>query len=205
MTLMTADRIRKENDTYHHGDLREALLSSAESILRRDGIGALSLRAMARAAGVSHAAPAHHFPDLSSLLSALAAEGFDRLADELIETRQKGGDIPIELGKTYIEFSKRNSALFQLMSDPGRVDSRHPALQAARKRALSVLAGTRGATMQNPTLTQVGEMVANWGLIHGLALLLSTGRLGTLLRVAPEGTTEMDLIVAAMNSMRRPG
>jgi AcrR family transcriptional regulator len=82
---MTTNRIRQKTKTYHHGDLREALLRSAESILKRDGLGALSLRAAARAAGVSHAAPAHHFPDLCSLLSALAAEGFDRLSDKLME------------------------------------------------------------------------------------------------------------------------
>jgi hypothetical protein len=53
-------------------------------------------------------------------------------------------------------------------------------------------------------LVQVGAMTANWALIHGLSLLLLTGRLGALIRIAPEGTTEMDLIEAAINSMRRP-
>ena len=201
---MTTNRTRQKIKTYHHGDLREALLRSAESILKRNGLGALTLRAAARAAGVSHAAPAHHFPDLSSLLSALAAEGLDRLADKLVEVANKGGDIPFELAKTYIAFAKANPALFQLMSDPIRLDSKNPALQAARKRGIFVLAGTRGADMENPTLSQVGAMAANWALIHGLSLLLLTGRLGTLVRIAPEGTTEMDLIESAIQSMKRP-
>jgi AcrR family transcriptional regulator len=201
---MATNRTEQKTDTYHHGDLRKSLLRSAESILKREGLSALSLRATARAAGVSHAAPAHHFPDLSSLLSALAAEGLDRLSDNLVETAKKGGDTPIELAKTYIGFAKANPALFQLMSDPIRLDSKNPALQAARKRGIAILAGTRGADMENPTLAQVGAITANWALIHGLSILLSAGRLGTLVRMAPEGTTEMDLIGAAINSMRRP-
>src|SRR5262245_52005851 len=66
--------------TYHHGALREALLAAAEGILERDGITGLTLRAAARAAGVSHAAPKNHFGDLAGLLSDLAATGFERLA-----------------------------------------------------------------------------------------------------------------------------
>ena len=193
----------KKTKAYHHGDLREALLRSAESILKREGLAALTLRAAARTAGVSHAAPAHHFPDLSSLLSALAAEGFNRLANKLTETANKGGDTPLELAKTYIRFAKANPALFQLMSDPIRLDSKDATLQVARNRGLSVLAGTRDATMENLTLAQVGAMTANWALIHGLSVLLSTGRLGTLVRLAPEGTTEMDLVEAAIQSMKR--
>jgi AcrR family transcriptional regulator len=202
--FMTTNRTRQKTKTYHHGHLRDALLRSAETILKRDGLGALSLRAAARAAGVSHAAPAHHFPDLCSLLSALAAEGLDRLSDNLIEAANKGGDPPLELAKTYIAFAKANPALFQLMSDPIRLDSKNPALQAARKRGISVLAGTRGANIENPTLSQVGAMTANWALIHGLSLLLLTGRLGALVRMAPEGTTEMDLVESAIHSMKRP-
>jgi AcrR family transcriptional regulator len=201
---MTTNRSSQKTNTYHHGDLRDALLRSAESILKRDGLGALTLRAAARAAGVSHAAPAHHFPDLSSLLSALAAEGLDRLTDKLLEVENKEGDIPFQLAKTYVAFARANPALFQLMSDPIRLDSKSSALQAARKRAISVLAGTRGANMEHLTLSQVGAMTANWALIHGLSLLSLTGRLGALVRLAPEGTTEMDLIESAIQSMKRP-
>jgi AcrR family transcriptional regulator len=201
---MATNRTQQKADTYHHGDLRKSLLRSAESILKREGLNGLSLRATARAAGVSHAAPAHHFPDLASLLSELAAEGLDRLSDDLVEAAKKGRDTPIELAKTYIAFAKANPALFQLMSDPIRLDAKNRALRAARKRGITLLAGTRGANMENPTLAQVGAITANWALIHGLSLLLSAGRLGTLVRMAPEGTTEMDLIEAAVNSMRRP-
>jgi AcrR family transcriptional regulator len=201
---MKTTRTQQNTKPYHHGDLREALLRSAESILKRDGLSALSLRAAARATGVSHAAPANHFTDLGSLLSALAAEGFDRLSDKLIGAANKEGDSPLELAKTYIAFAKANPALYQLMSDPIRLDSKSPALQSARKRAISVLAGTRGASMEQPTLSQVGAMAANWALVHGLSLLLLTDRLKALVRIAPEGTTEMDLVESAIHSMKRP-
>ena len=68
---------------YHHGHLRTALLGDAERTLREQGIDALSLRDLARQAGVSHAAPRRHFADRQALLDALAASGFARLADEV--------------------------------------------------------------------------------------------------------------------------
>src|ERR1700757_265317 len=73
-------RAAKRAAPYHHGSLREAMLRAAESILERDGIGGLTLRAAAREAGVSHAAPKNHFGDLSGLLSELAAGRFERFA-----------------------------------------------------------------------------------------------------------------------------
>lgn len=196
---MTKKRVRPKEGTYHHGDLRQALLQCAESILRREGLDALSLRAIARAAGVSHAAPAHHFPDLASLLSALAALGFDRLTDTLVETMKGTEDIRIELAKAYICFAKANPALYQLMWDSTRLDSKNDLLMAARKRGISVLAKTSGANMENPSLSQVGAMAANWGLLHGLSLLLITGRIGLLTRSAPHGTTEKELVEAALH------
>ncbi len=79
---------------YHHGDLRAAMLQAAEAILNRDGLGALTLRAAAREAGVSHAAPPHHFGDLSGLLSELAASGFVRFRAHLVVAADAAGDDP---------------------------------------------------------------------------------------------------------------
>src|SRR5271156_1021705 len=79
---------------YHHGDLHAALVAAAEEILERDGIQALTLRATARAAGVSHAAPAHHFGDLTGLLSDLAAGGYVRFAAELANAMESAGQDP---------------------------------------------------------------------------------------------------------------
>src|ERR1700679_1446541 len=79
---------------YHHGDLKTALLQEAELILERDGIQALTLRAAARAAGVSHAAPANHFGDLTGLLSELAAVGYNRFSMALTAAGEAAGPDP---------------------------------------------------------------------------------------------------------------
>ncbi|MCG4958224.1 TetR family transcriptional regulator, partial [Alistipes finegoldii] len=70
---------------YHHGDLAPALLEAAERVLKRDGVEKLTLRAVAREAGVSHTAPQHHFGDLTGLLSELAAIGYNRFRDTMLE------------------------------------------------------------------------------------------------------------------------
>src|SRR3954466_1993837 len=84
----TAGRPRRSGgDSYHPGDLHGALLAAAETVLERDGLTGLTLRAVAREAGVSHAAPTHHFGDLTGLLSELAAIGFRRFNEAMIVAR----------------------------------------------------------------------------------------------------------------------
>ncbi len=82
---MTTDR------PYHHGDLRQAVLDAAVAAITEAGPAAVSLRELARRAGVSHAAPAHHFGDKAGLLTALAAEGYDLLADALHTAQKRSG------------------------------------------------------------------------------------------------------------------
>jgi AcrR family transcriptional regulator len=104
---------------YHHGNLRAALLAEAERTLREDGIDRLSLRDLARQAGVSHAAPRRHFADRQALLDALAAAGFLRLSDELRAAIENAGDdyeAQLRAAATaYIRFATRDSALLELM------------------------------------------------------------------------------------------
>ena len=90
---------------YHHGDLRRALLDEAVASLRESGTAALSLRDLARRAGVSHAAPAHHFGDKRGLLTAVAAEGYRRLAGSLgttDETIPNLTDVGVEIGRAHV-------------------------------------------------------------------------------------------------------
>ena len=94
-----------EAKPYHHGALREALLTAAEAILRRDGLAALTLRAIAREAGVSHGAPGHHFRDLTDLLSELAAVGFERMAALLEGTQNDAEDTRFADGRVYVQFA----------------------------------------------------------------------------------------------------
>jgi AcrR family transcriptional regulator len=103
---------------YHHGDLRAALLASAERTLREKGAGALSLRELARDIGVSHAAPGRHFKDKQALLTDLALAGYDRLAQTLDAADDPA--LPLQprltaLARAYLGFSIENAALLELM------------------------------------------------------------------------------------------
>ena len=104
---------------YHHGRLRTALLAEAERTLREQGVEQLSLRALARQAGVSHAAPARHFADRQALLDALAEAGWTRLGDEVcaaIDAAGEGYEARLRaLGSAYIRFATRDAALMELM------------------------------------------------------------------------------------------
>jgi len=99
---------------YHHGALKEALVAAAEAILRRDGLSALTLRAAAREAGVSHAAPSHHFGDLTGLLSELAADGFRRFGVELQAAMESAAVKRWDGARAYLAFARQNPELFQL-------------------------------------------------------------------------------------------
>src|ERR1700733_9193272 len=111
---------------YHHGDLKAALLVAAERILERDGIQALTRRAAARAAGVSHAAPTNHFGDLTGLLSELAAVGFNRFSASLMGARAAADDPPScadAVGRAYVNFAREHPGLFVLMFRGERLDA----------------------------------------------------------------------------------
>src|ERR1700754_1794114 len=103
---------------YHHGDLHDALLAAAERVLERDGLAGLTLRAVAREAGVSHAAPTHHFGDLTGLLSELAAIGFRRFNEAMIAARNSETH-PLMRGmanaKAYVAYAQASPGMFSLM------------------------------------------------------------------------------------------
>ena len=111
---------------YHHGNLRATLLVEAERTLREQGVAQVSLRDLARQAGVSHGAPSRHFRDRQALLDALAVVGYDRLGDELAAAVQDAGaEFEARLraaAATYIRFALDNAALLELMLSAGRPD-----------------------------------------------------------------------------------
>lgn len=105
---------------YHHGNLRAALLAQAEEVIRLHGVGALSLRDLARAVGVSHAAPRRHFADKQALLDALAVEGFERLGRELTAALEERRGAPFAERvdasvRAYVRFAARQPALLDVM------------------------------------------------------------------------------------------
>lgn len=127
---------------YHHGNLRPALLAQAERTLREHGLEALSLRELARQAGVSHAAPRRHFPNRQALLDALAESGWRRLGAEVRAAADRGsGEYEARLraaGRAYVRFATRDAALLELMfaSNQGR---QAPAVHEAATRTFTVL------------------------------------------------------------------
>lgn len=167
--------------SYHHGNLRAALLAAAEMELAERGIEAFSLRAVAKRAHVSHAAPAHHFGNARGLLTALAAEGFRRF---LATKRAHQAAVPddpasrlVAAGTGYIAFASRNPALFKLMFASDQPDFADPALHEAAEAAIEHLrqgvVAWRGGGDERATAL---DMMAVWSLAHGLADLMSSGR-----------------------------
>src|SRR3954464_5161971 len=122
----------KSEAPYHHGALREALLQAAERVRERDGLAGLTLRAVAREAGVSHAAPTHHFGDLTGLLSELAAVGF-RDFDAAMQAAHATGTTPAERAlaraRAYLAYARSQPGMYQLMFRADRLDMNRPALR----------------------------------------------------------------------------
>src|SRR6266481_5218839 len=182
---------------YHHGSLREAMLRAAESTLKRDGIRGLTLRAAAREAGVSHAAPKNHFGDVMGLLSDLAAVGFARFRAAMEAHIRESDPAPARLeaiGRGYVTFARTHPDLFLLMFRSERLDFTRPALRSAADAALDVLAGTVRAVRDEPvqamlTLPQAAQMVVAWSLVHGFAMLLLDDRLKQLIVKLPPGVS----------------
>jgi AcrR family transcriptional regulator len=207
LTLPTSSpRERAIPDRYHHGDLRRALLRSAEDALERSGPAALSLREIARAAGVSHNAPYRHFPDRDALLSALAAEGFRRLAAALAEaaTAAPPADRLRAAGRAYLAFARAHRALYLLMFGPGPRKAAHPELHAA---ALSAFEALRDAAAsgppREPSAARHGAVGA-WALVHGLAHLVADGQLAEDL-AADGGAALAETVLAAYAAGLRAG
>ena len=193
---------------YHHGNLKQALLDAAEALLRREGVGGLTLRAAAAETGVSHAAPKNHFGDLRGLQSELAASGFRRLAGQMraaLDDAATADDAMDAIGRAYVAFAVANPGLFNLMYRSEMLDADRPALKSAVSDMAMLLRGAvvaragGGASGVN-TAAIVADITAAWSLVHGFATLLVDGRLAPLLAHVkgenPESSL-LDLVLAS--------
>lgn len=170
--------------SYHHGALREALLTASLQLIEAEGIGAVSLRRVAREAGVSPGAPYHHFPDRASLLAALSAQGFQLLAGELAAARAAAGR-PVQaltaLIRAYVAFAQEHPAYFRLMFRPELSEpQKHPDAKAAEDAASACLEETVADCVCAGVIAaaQADELaITAWSLGHGMASLLLDGEL----------------------------
>jgi AcrR family transcriptional regulator len=151
--------------TYHHGDLRAAVLGAAGKILEKEGPAGLSVREAARRAGVSHNAPYRHFPDREALLAAVATEGFS-LLQESLENRTGR-----ELGEAYVRFALEHPQRFHLMFGGAIPAGKYPELQ---QHARATFATLQGAFAGLGTEAEFAAAAA-WSLVHGLAQLMLDG------------------------------
>ncbi|OEZ63292.1 TetR/AcrR family transcriptional regulator [Duganella sp. HH105] len=158
---------------YHHGNLRDSLLDAAALLLAQNGAQALTLREVAKAAGVSHAAPYHHFPSREHLLAAVAARAFAALAAAMAAADADGargqGLRLMDICEVYVEFARARPAQFRLMFGPLLAQkSRYPELKQAAEASFHVLvtAATAFDAARGPELALTG-----WSLAHGLANL----------------------------------
>jgi AcrR family transcriptional regulator len=173
---------------YHHGDLRRALITQAIDVIEHDGLAALSLRDLARQLGVSHAAPVHHFGDKAGLLTAIAAQGFLMLADDLRRTYAQTASF-LEVGVAYVRFAVRHRAYFEVMYRPELLHADDADLAAARQQAGAVLYGPLADRPDVAPVEAHQAGLAAWSLVHGLATLLLTGNLPPDVSADPEALT----------------
>ncbi len=165
---------RVESRPYHHGDLRRALVDAARRLLEAEGPSALSLRAVAREAGVSPAAPYHHFKDKAELLDAVAHEGWEILGAQMSEAKSgaTGPDQLTALGIAYVCFARDNPALYRVMYDAARDKEDLPGdMQDNKESAYCMVRDTMIENGADPSQDGHLELasVAAWCGAHGLA------------------------------------
>jgi AcrR family transcriptional regulator len=177
---------------YHHGNLRPALVSAAVQEIEESGPAAMSLRAVARRAGVTHAAATYHFGDRAGLLTAVATEGYRLLAGALREAQETR----LEVGVAYVRFAVTHRAHFEVMYRPELYHRDDAELGRARAAAATLLYGAGPVDRE-----RLAAGVAAWSIVHGLATLWLNGNLPAQLGDDPEQITR--LVAAHLRPPRR--
>jgi AcrR family transcriptional regulator len=165
--------------TYHHGNLRAALIAAASDLLAREGPLGVTLRGAARHAGVSQAAPYRHFPSKSALLAAVAEEGFRSLTRAMSRAVRRHRGEPVRaleaMAAAVVGFAAEEPSLYRLMSGPAVRGRDHPSLRAAATASWDLVAAAirdcqRAGRMRAGDPEPLGFVF--WALIHGLAVLV---------------------------------
>jgi len=198
---------------YHHGNLREALIAAALDMIAARGPNGFTLAEVARAVGVSGAAPYRHFRDRNALVGEIARQGFERFATELRAAWDRGRPTPraaIEnCARAYLGFARRAPAFYAAMFEPGFPLEDEPALLAASERAFAVLRDAADAAIRalpgpgRPPALMVALHI--WSMAHGVASLFIEGPSGARRRLPmpPEDLLEAGLLIY-LQSLTRP-
>jgi AcrR family transcriptional regulator len=169
---------------YHHGDLKNALIAAGIKILSKEGVGGLSLRKVAKQAGVSHSAPYAHFTDKQSLIAAISTEGFKQLYAELdAAILSHAGDPKGQLMEgawAYVQFAMNNTDTFKIMfSGVLEKEKEYPAfVEISHKtfgRVADIVKGCQAAGILRPVSTEI-LAVSVWGQLHGIISLILEGQ-----------------------------
>ncbi len=180
------------SNTYHHGDLKTALIKAAQKLIKEQGIAALTLRAIAANVGVSHMAPYSHFKNKSELFQAVAASGFLELGDRMQQIKQDLAD-PKELillyGVEYIKFASSNPQLYKLMlsqTNPGKFLEANASADSANTSEATLLKASKKpyvllrdgfVRFQSDEHKVKVQAQGAWAMVHGIASLLIEGHI----------------------------
>ncbi|MCW3476465.1 TetR/AcrR family transcriptional regulator [Limobrevibacterium gyesilva] len=200
----SSDPPHTPRDSYHHGNLREALIETALRLIAERGPAGFAFAEVARAAGVSPAAPYRHFRDRNALMAEIARQGFERFADELEKAWDEGRPDPLaaieNCGKAYLAFARREPASYAAMFEPGLSVEEDAMLLRASERAFGVLrraaeaaCSTHRASGARPPPLMVALHI--WAMSHGIASLF-VGRSDAARRKLP--MTPDDLLEAGL-------
>jgi AcrR family transcriptional regulator len=187
--------------TYHHGDLRRQLIQTAETLIAKQGVEAISMRTLSREIGVSHTAAYRHFQDKQELLRALAQNGFAALAQRLERVAAQWRDNPLAhilaQGKAYIDFALENPSRYRIMFGPILIHNRiEPEFNQAVRQAftplLSAIAqGQQRKEIRNDNVLELASMC--WSLVHGFSQSIIDGQLLPVLMDASGGLTKKEI------------
>lgn len=199
-----------KKDSYHHGDLKNALIKAGTEILAKNGVGGLSLRQVAQKAGVSHAAPYAHFADKQALIAAISTEGFRQLYEQVIVVTSRYENDParqlLETAWTYVQFAMNDPDQFKIMfSSVLEKEKEYPDfVEMSQKTFQQVVAVVASCQAAGVLREGDGELTAVtiWSAVHGLIALLLEGQIP---HAVLEQFSLRQMLIFSLNQLCRPG